>query len=147
MSVPRSETILTTTRLAIWNRHPVAVALSAAAILTQVALLVYSVVVARDNWEDGSPLVEGCVRVNLVQAGLPALATTFTIDALLLLLMLFGLCRRREARRFGLGGFLLKQGLVWLALATMAELPTVVRRSNSSAVQSGSKADCSSDNT
>ncbi|VDB95637.1 unnamed protein product [Peniophora sp. CBMAI 1063] len=112
--------------IAIWNRHPIVIALSAAALLAQVALLIYSVTIATDTWQSGSPLAQGCVKVNLVRASLPALATTFAIDASLLLVMLVGLLRRREACRFGLGGFLLKQGLIWLALATTAELPTVI---------------------
>ncbi|VDB95639.1 unnamed protein product [Peniophora sp. CBMAI 1063] len=112
--------------LAIWNRHPIIVAVSAAGMMAQVALLIHGVVVAKDNWESGPALLQGCLKMNTVQANLPALAGTSIVDALLLLLMLIGLFLRGEARHFGLGGFLLKQGLIWLALATAAELPSVV---------------------
>lgn len=115
-------------RNAIWNRHPAVLVASAASILTQVGLLVYSVTIATDVWGAGAQHDEGCFRVNIVQASLPALMATFIIDALLLLLMLIGLFLRREACRFGLGGLLLKQGLIWLVVAITAELPTVVRR-------------------
>lgn len=123
-------------RIAIWNRHPAVVALSVAGILVQVAFLVYSVTIATDTWGADSPSVQGCLKVNIVQTSLPALAATFAIDALLLLLMLVGLFVRREACRFGLGGLLLRQGLIWLALATAAELPTIVCRSNLRAMSS-----------
>lgn len=60
------------------------------------------------------------------RATLPVLATTFAVDLLLLLLMLSGLLRKRDARRFGIWCFLWAQGLLWLALAVAVELPTVV---------------------
>ncbi|KZV74199.1 hypothetical protein PENSPDRAFT_648204 [Peniophora sp. CONT] len=112
--------------IAIWNRHPAVVAVSAASMLAQLAVLIYCVTIATDTLGSYSPMVNGCFKVNLVQASLPALAATFTIDALLLLLMLIGIFLRREACRFGLGGLLLKQGLIWLGVAIAAELPTVI---------------------
>ncbi|KZV76808.1 hypothetical protein PENSPDRAFT_679826 [Peniophora sp. CONT] len=46
-------------------------------------------------------------------------------DALLLLLMLIGILRMREARRFGIARFLFRQGVVWLALAMLVEVPVL----------------------
>ncbi|KZV74204.1 hypothetical protein PENSPDRAFT_682182 [Peniophora sp. CONT] len=107
---------------AIWNRHPAVLALSAASIAAQLALLIYSVTVAAAvRGPDG----QGCVLLNSVEASLPALAATFAIDALLLVLMLVGLLTRKDTCGFGFWTFLWKQNLVWLALATAAELPTV----------------------
>ncbi|KAI0311000.1 hypothetical protein OF83DRAFT_1177997 [Amylostereum chailletii] len=47
-------------------------------------------------------------------------------DLVLLVIMLLGLWRMEEARKFGLCGFLYRQGIVWIAVATLAETPSVV---------------------
>ncbi|KZV74190.1 hypothetical protein PENSPDRAFT_749496 [Peniophora sp. CONT] len=108
---------------AIWDFHPAMLTLAGASLLAQLALLIHSVTIATASW---ATKMQGCVLKDSVHASLPLLSATFAVDAVLLSLMLVGLMRRREARKFGMWRFLVKQGLVWLAVATVAELPTVV---------------------
>lgn len=101
--------------------------LAGVSLLAQLALLIHSVIIATASWETE---MQGCVLKDSVHASLPLLSATFAADTVLLALMLVGLVRRREARKFGMWRFLVKQGLVWLAVAAVAELPTVVRVSS-----------------
>jgi len=58
----------------------------------------------------------------------PAVIATLATDLVLLLTMLVGLfgMRRYGGGRFGLGSFLWKQGVAWLLIATVAEVPPAV---------------------
>ena len=98
-------------------------ALAGLSFLAQFALLIHSVVIASATWETE---MHGCVLEDSEHASLPLLSATFAVDTVLLLLMLVGLMQRREARRHGVWRFLMNQGLVWLSIAAVAELPTVV---------------------
>ncbi|KZV74198.1 hypothetical protein PENSPDRAFT_226216 [Peniophora sp. CONT] len=109
--------------IAIWGKHPLSFVLAGTSILAQLAVLVRSIIVATAVWEVEA---QDCVLPESARATLPVLATTFAVDLLLLLLMLSGLLRKRDARRFGIWRFLWAQGLLWLALAVAVELPTVV---------------------
>jgi len=69
----------------------------------------------------------GCIVFNSRSAELNLIVTLIT-DIGLLLTMLFGLFRlRREGRgTIGIGSLLWKQGVLWLLLATIAEVPPAV---------------------
>ncbi|KZV74203.1 hypothetical protein PENSPDRAFT_749505 [Peniophora sp. CONT] len=109
--------------IAIWNRHRTVVALSLMGVLTSFALLIHSMVIVSASWSDE---YRTCALPDSAPTGLPVLAATLAFDVLMLLLMLIGLFRKRVARRCTVWDFLLKQGLLWLALATAAEVPTVI---------------------
>ncbi|VDB95646.1 unnamed protein product [Peniophora sp. CBMAI 1063] len=108
---------------AIWHFHPAMLTLAGVSLLAQLALQIRSIVIASASWDSQ---MHACTLKDGVHASLPLLSATFGVDAVLLLLMLIGLVRRREARKFGMWAFLMKQGLVWLIVAAVAELPTVV---------------------
>ena len=91
--------------------------------LILVALLVRSMVDSMASWD-----VQGnsCNLPTPAPTTLPLLATTLGIDLSLLLFMLYGLFRRRDARRWGIWRLLWTQGVVWLVIAFVTEVPTVV---------------------
>lgn len=100
------------------------VLLGAASLIAQFSVLIHSVVVAKAIWDVDT---HTCVLLNSIPASLPMLSGMFAVDALQLLVMLVGLYRWRDAQGSGVWTLLWKQGLLWLALAAAAELPTVVR--------------------
>jgi len=51
---------------------------------------------------------------------------TITTYALLLIAMLAGLMRQRQARSFGIWNMLHQQGWIWFALAVVAEAPPLI---------------------
>ncbi|KAH9956363.1 hypothetical protein BC827DRAFT_801635 [Russula dissimulans] len=68
---------------------------------------------------------QGCViyapRMYLISMSI----ATITTYALLLIAMLVGLLRQRQARSFGVWNMLFQQGWAWLALAVVTEVPTL----------------------
>ncbi|KZV74187.1 hypothetical protein PENSPDRAFT_732423 [Peniophora sp. CONT] len=109
--------------IAIWSRHPAVVLLGAASLIAQLSALIHSVVVAKAIWDVDT---HTCVLQNSIPASLPTLSGMFAVDALQLLVMLVGLYRWRNAHGSGVWKLLWKQGLLWLALAAAAELPTII---------------------
>ncbi|KAI0309086.1 hypothetical protein OF83DRAFT_1180036 [Amylostereum chailletii] len=108
--------------IAIWNRNIYVIGLTALVLLAQVGVLVRSVVVASAKWDPSS---NTCFTEDTAHS-LPVMSTTLASDVVLLLCMFTGLLRHREARGFGMCRLLWNQGLVWIAAAVVAEVPTVV---------------------
>ena len=63
-------------------------ALAGISFLGQLALQLYSVVIATASWD---PQMQACVLKDSLHASLPLLSATFGVDTVLLLLMLVGL--------------------------------------------------------
>jgi len=97
------------------------VTIAAGAWLTTVVFMTRGIVRVRAEWE---PFARNCVVVNN-QSCKPTIIMTLTNDTVLLLIMLVGLVRLRcrGGGKFGLGSLLWKQGVIWLVLATVAEVP------------------------
>lgn len=78
----------------------------------------------RSFWDPG-PVYKGCIvsapRTRLLMMSI----TTIMIYAFLLVTMLAGLLRYRQARSFRLWKMLWQQGWIWFALAVAAEVPTL----------------------
>jgi len=110
--------------IAIWNGNKFAIALASGVWVTNLGFLTRSVVRIRTAWV---PAMSTCVITNIHSTKLN-LITTLTTDVVLLLIMLVGLLRLgfHESGVYGLGHLMWKQGLVWLFLATIAEVPPVV---------------------
>ncbi|KZV74196.1 hypothetical protein PENSPDRAFT_662557 [Peniophora sp. CONT] len=109
--------------IAIWNRHRAVVTLALSAMIVLLALLIHSVVNSHGMWDDGA---KSCVLRDSAPVTLSILSATLAVDVILLLLMLYGLLRKREARRFSLWTFLLAQGILWFIVAIATEVPTVI---------------------
>ncbi|KAF8261254.1 hypothetical protein EI94DRAFT_1746440 [Lactarius quietus] len=109
--------------IAIWDRNRVAVAIAMGAWSTNVAFLIHSVTILHSEW---APAQSVCGVLNTESSKLNVVSVLVS-DVVLLLTMLVGLLRmRRSGTMFSLGKLLWKQGLIWLLLATVAEVPPAV---------------------
>ncbi|KAI0281967.1 hypothetical protein BGY98DRAFT_1094578 [Russula aff. rugulosa BPL654] len=108
---------------AIWNREKIVVIIAMCVWMADVGFLVYGSVMLRSTW---SPEKGVCVLLN-AETSKPNIISSLVTDVALLLIMLVGLFRlRREGTAFGAGRILWNQGLIWLSLATVAEVPSTV---------------------
>ncbi|KAN0129164.1 hypothetical protein V8E53_013035 [Lactarius tabidus] len=109
--------------ITIWDRKRIAVAIAICAWTTNVAFLVHNVVRLHATW---SPAQSVC-EVSYSESSKITIISILATDVVLLLTMLVGLLRQRlHGTTFGMGQFLWKQGLIWLFLATIAEVPPTV---------------------
>ncbi|KAI0056980.1 hypothetical protein BV25DRAFT_1470006 [Artomyces pyxidatus] len=108
--------------VAVWDRSAPATALAAAAWLASIALNVRGIALGRSHLD---PSTGACLNTD-TQRALANAAGILVSDLVLLALMLAGLARSRDARMFGISKLLFHQGIAWLALAAVAEIPTVV---------------------
>ncbi|KAI0309791.1 hypothetical protein OF83DRAFT_1288449 [Amylostereum chailletii] len=77
----------------------------------------HGLIIARAEWSDAA----GTCAVGATTQNLPNTIAGLVVDTTLLGMMLVGLLRWREARNYGVW-----QGLLWVLLATIVEVPTVV---------------------
>jgi len=110
--------------IAIWNMKKIIIAIAMSIWVTDVALLIHGVVRIRSAW---SPEANTCALLNL-ESTKPSIFASLSTDIFLLLIMLVGLFNQDlvSGNAFGLGRTLWKQGLVWLLIATAAEVPPTV---------------------
>jgi len=108
---------------AIWNRNRIAVAIAICAWSVNVAFSIHNIVLIHASW---APSQSVCEVLNTETTKITIIATLAS-DVVLLLTMLVGLLRLRHGgTMFGLGQLLWRQGLIWLFLATAAEVPPAV---------------------
>ncbi|KZV61461.1 hypothetical protein PENSPDRAFT_294343 [Peniophora sp. CONT] len=90
----------------------------------QLALFINELIEADANWV---PAIHACSPVD-TQSSRANVTATFISDLILLVAIIVRLYRWKEARasRSGVWEVLWHQGLIWLALAVLAEAPTVV---------------------
>jgi len=110
--------------IAIWNWDKIIVTIAVGVWGINVVLLIQSAARVRSSW---SPALDTCILFNVQIIKLNFISTLIT-DIVLLLVMLIGLLRLRleGGGMLSLGRILWKQGVVWLFLATIAEVPPVV---------------------
>jgi len=89
---------------------------------TNASLLLVGVAGIRASW---SPAENNCITRNVDSIKLYSISLLST-DVVLLLIALVGLFRLRGHGTFSLGRLLWKQGIVWLFLAIIAEVPPVL---------------------
>ncbi|KAI0295185.1 hypothetical protein BC826DRAFT_1185426 [Russula brevipes] len=127
--------------IAIWKRHKFVMAtafgllgINVASFIQSVSLLLAQPADDLDSKINGfwrqvrskwAPTDFTCASAN-TEINSPNLIVTLVTDVSLLLMMLVGLLRIRDGSTFGLTHFLWKQGLMWLLLAVVAEVPPVV---------------------
>ncbi|KAF8264185.1 hypothetical protein EI94DRAFT_510679 [Lactarius quietus] len=109
--------------IAIWNRNKIAVAIAICAWGTNIAFFVHNIAQIHAKW---APTESVCGVLNPETTKLTIIGALIA-DVALLLTMLIGLLRLRvHGTMFALGQFLWKQGLIWLFLATVSEVPAAV---------------------
>ncbi|KAI0052431.1 hypothetical protein FA95DRAFT_1601803 [Auriscalpium vulgare] len=108
---------------AIWNRNMYVMGLALAVWLTNIGFLIHGIVTVRDVWV---PESNACLTLDTDQ-GRNNICVTLATDLILCLLMLIGLVRAKQGQGVaGIWRVLYRQGLVWLVVATIAEVPPAV---------------------
>ncbi|KAH9962341.1 hypothetical protein BC827DRAFT_1197730 [Russula dissimulans] len=110
--------------IAIWDKNKRIVGLAIGVWIANAAFLIYGIAQIRSEWV---PVQNSCSLPN-AKSNKSAMITMFATDFVLLLIMLVGLLRlrRRGGGRFDLGRLLWKQGVIYLLVATTAELLPLV---------------------
>jgi len=111
--------------VAIWERSKVIVAISAAICVINLGFQSVGIGKIRAVWV---PAARSCAITNVAKTSRDLSIDLFATDVILLSIMLAGLLRlRRGAERSSfLSRVLWKQGVIWLAIATAAELPQML---------------------
>lgn len=111
--------------VAIWECTFTIISLTTTALAVHSGVSFYMLTGIKSFWDPG-PNYNGCVvsapRTRLLMMSI----TTIMLYAFLLVAMLTGLLRYRQARSFRLWHVLQQQGWIWFALAVAAEVPTLI---------------------
>jgi len=108
--------------IAIWERNLITTTIAISAWVVTITFYMRNTIRADAVW---SPTAQTCL-VRHTERTTEPVTVTLVVDFVLLVLMLSGLRRYGEAGMFGLWRFLYHQGLFWLALVTIAEIPPTV---------------------
>jgi len=124
LSMSASSLLIAFRAIAVWNRNRIVVAIAIAVWGIDNALLIQCAARLRFAW---APVQQTCLPENTDISTLNLIAMLVT-DVTLLVIMLVGLIRlsHHDGGAFGLTQLLWRQGVIWLALATAAEVPPVV---------------------
>jgi len=107
--------------IAIWNRDIKVVIPVVTTLVIEIGFLTFATYKVDGAWY---PMEGICGYVN-IQTALPTTIATVLCDAFLVLVMLSGLLRSRGAHRFRIWRILWNQGVLWLIIVTIAEIPTI----------------------
>ncbi|KAH9962340.1 hypothetical protein BC827DRAFT_1197716 [Russula dissimulans] len=110
--------------IAIWDKNKRIVVLATGIWLTNTSILIHGITQIRSRWD---PELDACGLPN-VMSNKSATISVLASDIVLLLIMFIGLfrVRRRSGGTFGLARLLWKQGVIYLLVATAAEVPPLV---------------------
>jgi len=109
--------------VALWDRKRNVIALASAFWLANIGSYIYCAVTSRAVWDEDA---ESC-GARHTEHNRIAVFTTLMLDLVLLTLMLLGLLRWKNGRqRSGIWWYLYTQGLVWVLIVTLAEVPPTV---------------------
>jgi hypothetical protein len=108
--------------IAIWERNLFVCTISVSGWLAVIGVYIRAIARANAVWDQ----TENTCVIQNTRDCIEPITITLVEDFLLLALMLSGLRRYGEAGMFGLWRFLYNQGLFWLALVTIAEIPPTV---------------------
>ncbi|KAH9958702.1 hypothetical protein BC827DRAFT_1269315 [Russula dissimulans] len=122
MSLAAASFLIVLRANAIWNRRKVIMSISFGVWGANTCLLVVGVSRLRSSW---SPEQDHCVMTNVQTVKINAIVLLAT-DVVLLLITLVGLFCLGAHGTFSLGRLLWKQGIAWLLLALVAEVPPAV---------------------
>ncbi|KAH9062472.1 hypothetical protein EDB87DRAFT_305303 [Lactarius vividus] len=106
---------------ALWNHSKIIIALTSAVWIGNTATYAYSLATLRSVWTGSL-----CAILRTDHARISVLST-FSTDLILLILMLTGLKRWKDApKSCGVWRLLRTQGLIWVLIVTLAEVPPTV---------------------
>ncbi|KAH9180202.1 hypothetical protein EDB89DRAFT_2224070 [Lactarius sanguifluus] len=105
----------------LWNRSKIIIAFTCAVWIGNTAIYAYSLTTLRSAWTGT------LCSILHTSHGRISVLSTFTTDLILLVLMLAGLKRWKNApKSCGVWRLLRTQGLIWVMIVTLAELPPTV---------------------
>ncbi|KAH9056692.1 hypothetical protein EDB87DRAFT_1833636 [Lactarius vividus] len=105
----------------LWDHSKIVIASTCAVWTVNTVIYAYSLTTLRSAWTDGLCLISH------TDHGRISVLSTFTTDLILLVLMLAGLNRWKNApKSCGVWRFLRTQGLIWVMIVTLAEIPPTV---------------------
>ncbi|KAH9956523.1 hypothetical protein BC827DRAFT_1270889 [Russula dissimulans] len=110
--------------IAIWNKKKIITVVATTVWAINVLFLIHGAAQIRSTW---SPDEATCLVLN-IESNKPNFIVALCTDIVLLVIMLVGLLRLgfHERSAFGMGRLMWRQGLIWLLIATLAEVPTAV---------------------
>jgi len=91
-------------------------------LLTELGSILYQMHECSGGWDSEAGV---CAFIR-VQAGFSTAITVAVCDSVLVFTMLFGLLRRRPAYKNRIWHILWHQGLLWLIIVSIAEIPTIL---------------------
>ncbi|KAH9067630.1 hypothetical protein EDB87DRAFT_14857 [Lactarius vividus] len=107
--------------VALWNHSKIIIAIVCAVWVGNTTIYVYSLTTLRSAWTGSF------CAILYTDHGRISVLSTFTTDLILLVLMLAGLQRWNNApKACGVRRFLRTQGLIWVVIVTLVELPPTV---------------------
>ncbi|KAH9956524.1 hypothetical protein BC827DRAFT_1270890 [Russula dissimulans] len=110
--------------IAIWNKKKIITVVATTVWAINALSLIYGIARIRSTW---SPDEATCLVLN-IESNKPNFIVALCTDIVLLVIMLVGLLRLgfHERSAFGMGRLMWRQGLIWLLIATLAEVPPTV---------------------
>ncbi|KAF8491210.1 hypothetical protein F5888DRAFT_1075666 [Russula emetica] len=110
--------------IAIWNKNRLVVGTAITVWTTNASLIIFGIVRMRFSWD---PILQECIVLNTEKNKFSVISALIS-DIVLLLIVLIGLLRllHDSGGTFALGRLLWKQGVLWLLIATIVEVPPTV---------------------
>ncbi|KAF8491232.1 hypothetical protein F5888DRAFT_1076072 [Russula emetica] len=109
--------------VAIWNKNRLVVGTAITVWATNVSFIILGIARLRSSW---NPILQECMVLNTEKDKFHAISILIS-DIVLLLIVFIGLLRLHDSGgTFALGRLLWKQGIIWLLIATVAEVPPMV---------------------
>jgi len=123
-SATASSLLIVLRTIAIWNRNKVVVALTLILWLTSIGFHLHYILGVNLSWD---PTLGGCVGYKIIPTTL-SFVPALVVDMFLFSIILAGLIvlRRGGVGTFGLAHVLWTQGLIWLVLGILADVPELV---------------------
>jgi len=110
--------------IAIWNKNRLVVGTAITVWATNASVVIFGIARMRSSWD---PILQECMVLN-TEKNKSSVIGALISDIVLLLIVLIGLLRLLHGGggTFALGRLLWKQGVIWLLIATVAEVPPAV---------------------
>ncbi|KAH9990347.1 hypothetical protein BJV77DRAFT_621876 [Russula vinacea] len=114
--------LITIRVIAVWIYNRIVMAATIGMCITNIGFLLYGAVMLRSKWSNVS---NACTLENPILLRYNMTVTTVT-DVAQLIIMLIGLLRSLPKNHRGLLRYVCIQGLIWLIVATIGEIPSAV---------------------
>jgi len=122
ISIALAALLITVRVIAIWKKDIRIIILVVIYLLAELGFLLFEMYECSGEWDLEADV---CGFVN-IQKGFPTAIAVTLNDSFLVFTMLLGLLCMRSARKNRIWNILWHQGLLWLVIVTIAEIPTVI---------------------